>query len=69
MAGLREELRRGTLTAAQWKEAGELLQWVRLVVTCRRAHIQNQLASLQAAGAYLADPPTPASAQIVRARF
>lgn len=69
MAALRDELRRGALTAARWKEAGELLESVRLVVNCRRAHLQNQLASLQAAGAYLADPPAAASAQIVQARF
>jgi hypothetical protein len=69
MAGLREQLHRGTLSSAQFKEAGELLEWVRLVVNCRRAHIQNQLASLQAAGAYLTDPRSAASAQIVQARF
>jgi hypothetical protein len=69
MAGLREQIDRGALSSVQFKEAGELLEWVRLVITCRRAHIQNQLASVQAAGAYLGGPPEPASAQIVQARF
>lgn len=69
MAGLRDEIDRGTLSSAQFKEAGELLEWARLVITCRRAHIQNQLASLQAAGAYLGRFAEPASAQIVQARF
>jgi len=69
MAELREKLRRGVLSCAQWKEAGELMDWVRLVVTCRRAHLQNQLATLQAADAYLADAPAPASGGMLRTRL
>jgi hypothetical protein len=60
MARLKEDLRRGSLTAATLAEAGELVEWSRTTVLCMRAHAQQRLGSLHIAGAYRTAPQTPA---------
>jgi hypothetical protein len=57
---LEEELREYRLSAAQFQEMGELVEWARSVVQCARAHDQDLLNSICAAGRY-SDPPAPAS--------
>jgi hypothetical protein len=66
MAHLRAELRRGALTEAELKEAGEVLEWARVTVLCARAHIQNRLETLRVAAAYSAAPPAPPASRIFR---
>lgn len=59
MAGLRAELQRGALTAAQMEEARKLLDWARVSVLCSQAHIRNRLRSLKVAGVYGSAPLPP----------
>ncbi|MCX6627570.1 MAG: hypothetical protein NTW28_08075 [Candidatus Solibacter sp.] len=67
-AGLAEELRTGSLSAARLSEVRELVEWSRLVVLCERAHMQDQLNSLHVAGEYELDVP-PSAHCLVEASF
>ena len=52
VAGILEELHRGTCTQARMAEAGELVEWSRGVVLCERAHAQSQLNTVWVAAQY-----------------
>ena len=66
-AGIRDEIDRGTCTAARMAEAGELLEWSREVVLCERARAQAQINTIWVAGQY--GPGEPPSVSCFRARL
>jgi len=55
---LLEDARRGQLSEARFREAGELVKWSRRVVLCARAQAQNRIRSFQVAQEYTAQTPT-----------
>ena len=71
-ATLAEELSRRGLSSATLAEVRDLVEWVRNVVICDRAHLQHRLnrmqSELRVAGEY-ALPATPETPRIVTASF
>jgi hypothetical protein len=60
VAGIREEIGRGTCTRARMEETAQLVEWSRRVVLCNRARAQGQLTTIWVASQYgPADPPPP----------
>ena len=60
-AGIRQEISRGTCTAARMAEAREFLDWARRVVLCVRAQAQNRLNAIHVAKQYGTAPSGPPS--------
>jgi hypothetical protein len=64
---LREEMRKGSVTAARMAEMRELVEWSRRTVLCFRAHTRNRLdamrSSMRVAQAY-GGPRSPRAARI-----
>lgn len=67
-AGMAEDLRTGSLSAARLAEVRELVEWSRVVVLCARAHLLDQLNSLHVTSEYELPVPPPAHC-LVEASF
>ncbi|MGA2269373.1 MAG: hypothetical protein ABSH44_12960 [Bryobacteraceae bacterium] len=61
---LREELLKGSFTAARLAETRDLVEWSRRVVLCARAHAQGRISSMRVAQAYI--HPRSQSAAIIQ---
>lgn len=53
------EIERGACTEARMADARELVEWSRRSILCARAHAQEQLNALRAAGQYELRPQPP----------